>query len=169
MEQPSHSDSMQKTGERWFASAIFLAGLITVVGVLIGRDTSPSWMPRSWYINRPLWFAAGIGLTVLGFALMRRSRSDSSLSPFQTVTFYTRDGCHLCDEAFEVLKEFRDQLPTIEVVDIDREPEFVEKFDTCVPVVEIDGRVRFRGRVTRELLQRLIRGATTQAKKRPAS
>jgi predicted thioredoxin/glutaredoxin len=41
-------------------------------------------------------------------------------------------------------------------VDIDAEPELREKFNTCVPVVEIDGKVRFRGKVDPILLRRLI-------------
>ena len=30
-------------------------------------------------------------------------------------------------------------------------PQLREQFDTCVPVVEIDGKIRFRGRVNRML------------------
>jgi hypothetical protein len=41
-------------------------------------------------------------------------------------------------------------------VDIDRDPELVARFSTCVPVVELDGKVRFRGRVNEVLLRRLI-------------
>ncbi len=43
------------------------------------------------------------------------------------------------------------------VVDIDADPILRDRFDTCVPVVEIDGRVRFRGRVEPRLLRRIIR------------
>jgi hypothetical protein len=43
-----------------------------------------------------------------------------------------------------------------EEVDIDQDPELVERFTTCVPVVEIDGRIRFRGRVNAVLLHRLL-------------
>ena len=72
------------------------------------------------------------------------------------VVLYTRDGCHLCEEAQEVLSEFGIS-PTI--MDIDADPNLRERFDTCVPVVEIDGKIRFRGRVSRVLLKRLLRGA----------
>ena len=68
-------------------------------------------------------------------------------------TLYTRQGCHLCDDARELLeKNGLDVTP----VDIDAQPELQEKFDTCVPVVEIDGKVRFRGRVDEKLLRRLL-------------
>jgi len=55
-----------------------------------------------------------------------------------------------------VLQEFADALPMIEVVDIDQSPEHLAQHSQFVPVVEIDGRVRFRGMVNRMLLKRLI-------------
>jgi glutaredoxin len=72
------------------------------------------------------------------------------------VVLYTREGCHLCDEAREVLRDFGIS-PTI--VDIDEDADLHDRFDTCVPVVEIDGQVRFRGRVEPRLLRRIIRSA----------
>jgi glutaredoxin len=69
------------------------------------------------------------------------------------VVVYTRAGCCLCDEACTLLREEGLQP---ELVDIDQHPELREKFTTCVPVVEIDGKVRFRGRVNRVLLKRLL-------------
>jgi predicted thioredoxin/glutaredoxin len=43
-------------------------------------------------------------------------------------------------------------------VDIDADDALLARFDTCVPVVEIDGKVRFRGGVEPALLKRLLRG-----------
>jgi glutaredoxin len=71
-----------------------------------------------------------------------------------TVVLYGRRGCHLCDDALELLAR-HGVKPTI--VDIDADPQLKERFDTCVPVVEIDGRVRFRGRVHPVLLRRQLR------------
>jgi glutaredoxin len=70
------------------------------------------------------------------------------------VVLYTRAACHLCDDA-RVLLESEGLSP--ESFDIDADPALREKFDTCVPVVEIDGVVRFRGRVEPVLLRRLLR------------
>lgn len=67
---------------------------------------------------------------------------------------YTRQGCHLCDVAEAVLVKHG---VTVERVDIDADPELRERYDRCVPVVEIDGRERFRGRVDERLLRRLLR------------
>lgn len=44
-------------------------------------------------------------------------------------------------------------------VDVDGDEELKEKFNTCVPVIEIDGKVRFRGIVDETLLRRLIEGS----------
>jgi hypothetical protein len=43
------------------------------------------------------------------------------------------------------------------LIDIDADPELRQRFDTCIPVVEIDGKIRFRGHVNRMLLRRIIR------------
>ncbi len=75
------------------------------------------------------------------------------------VVLYTRQRCHLCDEAAELLAR-HDIAP--QLVDIDHSPDLVELYDTCVPVVEIDGKVRFRGRINEILLRRLLSQSTTQ-------
>ncbi len=71
------------------------------------------------------------------------------------VVLYTRQCCPLCEEARKVLDEFG---ITPIVIDIDADENLRQRFGTCVPVVEIDGRVRFRGRVESRLLRRIIRG-----------
>lgn len=70
------------------------------------------------------------------------------------VIVYSREGCHLCHEAVEVLA--RHGLKSQEV-DIDRQPDLRQRYDQCVPVVVIDGVERFRGRVNEVLLRRLLR------------
>ena len=69
------------------------------------------------------------------------------------VILYTRKGCHLCDEAHQLLARW--QLAP-QLVDIDEDPELRARYDTCVPVVVIDGQERFRGRVNEVLLRRLL-------------
>jgi glutaredoxin len=71
-----------------------------------------------------------------------------------TATVYTREGCHLCQQAHDTLLRhgFRVQL-----VDIDQDPELKQRYTSCVPVVLIDGRERFRGRIDPRLLRRLTR------------
>lgn len=71
------------------------------------------------------------------------------------VILFTREGCHLCDDALALLREHGLEPA---VIDIDREPGLRERYNVCVPVVVIDGRERFRGRVEARLLKRLLRG-----------
>jgi len=59
----------------------------------------------------------------------------------------------LCDEAEQLLNEHGLRA---EKVDIDDDESLREQFDTYVPVVEIDGKIRFRGRVDPILLKRLL-------------
>jgi len=71
-----------------------------------------------------------------------------------SVVLYTRRGCHLCIDAEQLLLQ-HGVRPTL--VDVDSDPELKSRFDVSVPVVEIDGRVRFRGRVAPILLRRMLR------------
>lgn len=66
---------------------------------------------------------------------------------------YSRQGCHLSDEAAEVLARYG---VSFEKVDIDAEADLARRYGECVPVVVIDGRERFRGRVDELLLRRLL-------------
>jgi glutaredoxin len=75
--------------------------------------------------------------------------------PDHDVVLYTRCGCHLCEEARAILIR-RGLHPRL--VDIDQDPELRRRYDLCVPVVEIDGRERFRGKVDERLLRRLLKG-----------
>lgn len=69
------------------------------------------------------------------------------------VVLYTRTGCHLCDDA-KVLLEAHGLSP--QLVDVDVDEVLRQRFNECVPVVEIDGKIRFRGRVDPVLLRRLL-------------
>ena len=73
------------------------------------------------------------------------------------VVLYTRRGCHLCEDALAALeKERRRHGYRLTLRDVDSDPAWKAAFDEWVPVVEIDGKVRFRGRVNEVLLQRLL-------------
>lgn len=72
------------------------------------------------------------------------------------VILYTREGCHLCEDAYQLLVK-HGLNPTI--IDIDQQPELRERYHVWVPVVVIDGKERFRGRVDEFLLRRILRGS----------
>jgi glutaredoxin len=70
-----------------------------------------------------------------------------------SVVFYTRGGCHLCDDALAVLKAAG---ISPKVVDVDLDPALAARHGERVPVVEINGRERFFGRVDPVLLRRIV-------------
>jgi glutaredoxin len=70
------------------------------------------------------------------------------------VLLFTRVGCHLCEDAEKLL--VRHGLAPLKI-DVDADPQLHEKYDTCVPVVVIDGKERFRGQVNEVLLKRLLK------------
>lgn len=73
------------------------------------------------------------------------------------VTIYSRQECGCCEKAKAVLEPFRRKYHLlIETIDIDTDPELVAKHGLSVPVVEIDGKVRFKGVVNPVLLKRLL-------------
>ena len=81
------------------------------------------------------------------------------------VVFFTRQGCHLCEDAWEMLQaEQRRYRFALSVVDVDSDPELVQAHGTCVPVVMVNGRVRFRGQINKALWRRLLRA---EASRRP--
>ena len=77
--------------------------------------------------------------------------------PHVQVVMYTRQGCHLCEQAWLLLEQARQRYEFgLSQVDVDGEPQLVEAYGDCVPVVMINGRVRFRGIVNPVLLRRLF-------------
>jgi glutaredoxin len=74
-----------------------------------------------------------------------------------TFTVYTRNACGCCHKALDLLRiQQRRYGFQIEEVDIDADPELVAKYDTEVPVVVLNGKVRFKGRINPALLERLL-------------
>lgn len=69
------------------------------------------------------------------------------------VIIYTRPGCHLCDDACDVLERYGLEP---QQVNIDTDPDLVARYGWEIPVVLIDGKERFRGRVDEILLRRLL-------------
>ena len=74
--------------------------------------------------------------------------------PEYKVVLYTRQNCCLCDEAKRILDRHGLE-PTL--VDIDQNTEKLAQYNECVPVVEINGKVYFRGKVQEALLRRILR------------
>lgn len=140
-------------------------GIVGVARALTGIGEFPVDMPAFWYRNETMWYFISLALAGAGVMLLRdRPPTDFGWRPsrpgmrFRRVLVYTRTDCPLCDEAIEILEAYHRWMPVAETIDIDGDAELRERFNTCVPVVEVDGRVRFKGRISEVLLRRLLEG-----------
>ena len=89
-------------------------------------------------------------------ARLLRPRRAVDLSHWKVV-FYSRAGCGCCDKAMAVLEPLQAIHGfEIETVDVDASPELADLYGVEVPVVAIEGKVRFKGKIVPELLARLI-------------
>ena len=65
------------------------------------------------------------------------------------VVFYTKPGCHLCEEAAREIDAARcHALYTFEKVNIEDDPDLLRRYGWDIPVVTIDGTVAFKHRLT---------------------
>jgi glutaredoxin len=101
-------------------------------------------------------------MTSLLTRLLRRAPRADHL----TFTVYTRARCCCCHKALDLLRDYQARHGfAIEEIDIDGDPELAARYDTEVPVVAVDGKVRFRGVVNPALLDRLL---AAERRNRPA-
>ncbi|MCM3904909.1 MAG: glutaredoxin family protein [Pyrinomonadaceae bacterium] len=76
------------------------------------------------------------------------------------VVIYSRPGCHLCEEAKEVMRaascagEY-----TLEEVNIENDPELLQRYKDDIPVITFNGIEAFRHRVSAEEFRRRILGS----------
>jgi glutaredoxin len=111
--------------------------------------------PRSWWTRLTFW---------------RRPPSTPPLGHLHFV-MYTRCGCHLCDDAWEILKQAQQRYGVrLEAIDVDADPELTTRYGEQVPVVTVNGKLRFRGAINRALLERLFQAERSRLetpKRRP--
>jgi hypothetical protein len=85
-----------------------------------------------------------------------RGRRENTLVHWRVV-LYTRVGCHLCEDAWTQLEKARARHGfALTKVDVDTDVSLAARFGLEVPVIEVNGKVRFRGIVNAVLLQRLF-------------
>jgi glutaredoxin len=74
------------------------------------------------------------------------------------VRLYSRPGCHLCEDARDVILQVRDRFSfTFEEVDIDGDDDLVREYGIRIPVVDVDGEEVFEIAVDAERLAALVR------------
>lgn len=160
--QQSPTPGLQRLlGTGAIAAAVAIAAL--ALGEMVTGQSLP--LPRTWFVHRPLWIGLGILSLIVGCRLLRwRPGSPEpdvgdGILPgvrFESVILYSKPGCHLCDEALTLLQTYAAYLPEIDIIDISTDDDLQAEFGTSIPVVRIDGQIRFRGTVNELLLRRLI-------------
>jgi glutaredoxin len=76
----------------------------------------------------------------------------------RTVRLYSREGCHLCEQAEELLEEIAAECPLdLDIVDITTDADLFERFRYEIPVVAVEGGGTVSGRITIEDLRRVLR------------
>lgn len=173
----SESDLTEHSSPGWelLGGMMFVGGIALLFLSFLAEAPGLSLkLPGIWYRNEKLWPFVGIAISVSGYFLQQKSPSiPVSWQPslpgqrFQRVVIYTREECHLCDVAKDTLHRFGQWLPEIEEIDIEEDEELREKYAELIPVIEIDGRERFRGVVSEMLLKRLIEATGPNAAHSP--
>lgn len=73
--------------------------------------------------------------------MMRWLRRPAATASGPRITLVDRVGCHLCVEAERTVRTVAERTENSwERLDVDSSPELLERFDTLVPVVLVDGR-----------------------------
>lgn len=71
------------------------------------------------------------------------------------LTFYTKDGCRLCDQAEAFINSYKEEYGIrVERVEITSDPELYDLYRYDVPVVEFEGGRTLHGRIKRDELLR---------------
>jgi glutaredoxin len=74
------------------------------------------------------------------------SKENASTSP--QVIFYTKAGCHLCDEAREMLDEIASEVSyVLTEIDIRSDPAIFEEYRYRIPVIIINDETIVEGRI----------------------
>ncbi len=75
----------------------------------------------------------------------------------KAAVLFTRRECHLCHDAGAILDRLAPHYNLrVARVDIDDDPELVDRYQFDIPVIEIDGEIIASGRITEESLRQRI-------------
>jgi len=82
-----------------------------------------------------------------------------------SVTVYTRENCHLCEEAIATIERVADEEGvTVDLarIDVDTDEELREEYGERVPYILLDGSPAFKYRVDEARLRRKLPGSRTR-------
>lgn len=76
---------------------------------------------------------------------------------WHSVTLYSKEGCHLCEEAKEALLSLGDDFEVVlEEVDITTDPVLFEQYKYNIPVMLVDQKVKLELRIDAYKLRRAL-------------
>ena len=74
------------------------------------------------------------------------------------IDIYSRPGCHLCDDAKEVIERVQRRYPfSMRVVNIEMDPELEKAYGEQIPVVFINGNKAFKYHVDEHELEQKVK------------
>jgi len=96
------------------------------------------------YLETNLYGIMVIAIATCGVIYVTKAQDPT---PFE-VTFYTKAGCHLCDEARDMLEDIA-ELTTYVLTEIDirSNPAIFEKYRYRIPVILINDETLIEGRI----------------------
>lgn len=70
---------------------------------------------------------------------------------------YGKSGCHLCDDALELLARLRPEYPhEVTKIDITSDAQLFRRYDVRIPVIVVDGVDELDPPITEERLRRAL-------------
>jgi glutaredoxin len=74
------------------------------------------------------------------------------------IDIYSRPGCHLCDEAKEVIERVQQRCSfALRIINIDEDPGLLTAFGTEIPVIFINGNKAFKYHVDEAELEKKVK------------
>ncbi|MDX8360641.1 glutaredoxin family protein [Cytobacillus sp. IB215316] len=75
----------------------------------------------------------------------------------KTVIMYTKENCPLCDKAQKILVELQAEIPfQLELTDIYKDDQLLEKYQVMIPVVEIAGEEIAYGVIHKDVIKKRL-------------
>jgi glutaredoxin len=74
------------------------------------------------------------------------------------IEMYSRPGCHLCDEAKDVIERVGRRIPVaLRVINVEDDPKLETAYGTEIPVIFVNGLKAFKYRVNEAELEKKVR------------
>ncbi len=90
--------------------------------------------------------------------LTRHTRNQNPNLSHLRFVIYSRSECSLCDKARHFLQGEQKHFQfSLESIDIDDHDDLKKQFGCQIPVIEVNGKVRFRGIINPVLFRRFLR------------